>query len=133
MAHRFHYLNEFRAPGGVLGSRRRAASSSEAFRSARLAKVHFAAAESNCSKNIEKQFAPRTPCRCNREEISEVPCVRRSHFVCQVTDFLDEKRREIQARLKELKPLVDEYQRPEAAERALAGVSSNGSATHIAT
>jgi MarR family len=45
-----------------------------------------------------------------------------------VTDFLDEKRREIQARLKELRPLVDEYQRLEAAERALAGVkgASNG-------
>ena len=41
-----------------------------------------------------------------------------------MTDFLDEKRREIQARLKELKPLVDEYQRLEAAERALAGVSN---------
>jgi hypothetical protein len=39
-----------------------------------------------------------------------------------MTDFLDEKRKEIQTRLKELKPLVDEYQRLEAAERALAGV-----------
>jgi CRP-like cAMP-binding protein len=39
-----------------------------------------------------------------------------------VSDFLDEKRKEIQARLKELKPLVDEYTRLEAAERALAGV-----------
>ena len=29
----------------------------------------------------------------------------------QMTDFLDEKRKEIQARLKELKPLVDEYGR----------------------
>ena len=40
-----------------------------------------------------------------------------------MTDFLDEKRKEIQARLKELKPLVEEYQRLEAAERALAGVN----------
>jgi hypothetical protein len=40
-----------------------------------------------------------------------------------VVDFLEEKRREIQQRLKELKPLVDEYQRLEAAERALAGVA----------
>jgi sugar-specific transcriptional regulator TrmB len=40
-----------------------------------------------------------------------------------MTDFLDEKRKEIQARLKELKPLVDEYQRLEAAERALSGVA----------
>jgi hypothetical protein len=43
-----------------------------------------------------------------------------------VTDFLEEKRREIDARLKELKPLVDEYHRLEAASRALAGVDSNG-------
>ena len=41
-----------------------------------------------------------------------------------MSDFLDEKRKEIQARLKELKPLVDEYTRLEAAERALAGVGS---------
>ena len=40
-----------------------------------------------------------------------------------MTDFLEEKRKEIQARLKELKPLVEEYQRLEAAERALAGVN----------
>ena len=44
--------------------------------------------------------------------------------VTDMTDFLDEKRKEIQSRLKELKPLVDEYQRLEAAERALAGVGS---------
>jgi hypothetical protein len=43
-----------------------------------------------------------------------------------VTDFLDEKRREITDRLKELKPLVDEYNRLEAAASALAGV--NGAA-----
>jgi hypothetical protein len=40
-----------------------------------------------------------------------------------MTDFLDEKRKEIQARLKELKPLVEEYHRLEAAEQALAGVN----------
>ncbi len=39
-----------------------------------------------------------------------------------MADFLDEKRREIQARLKELKPLVEEYHKLESAERALAGV-----------
>jgi sugar-specific transcriptional regulator TrmB len=46
-----------------------------------------------------------------------------------MTDFLDEKRKEIQSRLKELKPLVDEYQRLEAAERALAGVESKPART----
>ena len=39
-----------------------------------------------------------------------------------MTDFLDEKRREITDRLKELKPLVDEFNRLEAAASALAGV-----------
>jgi hypothetical protein len=39
-----------------------------------------------------------------------------------VADFLEEKRKEIQARLKELKPLADEYERLQAADRALSGV-----------
>ena len=42
-----------------------------------------------------------------------------------MTDFLEEKRKEIQARLKELKPLVEEYHRLDAAERALAGVGNS--------
>jgi hypothetical protein len=41
-----------------------------------------------------------------------------------VADFLDEKRKEIQDRLKELRPLVDEFHRLEAAERALSGVEA---------
>jgi hypothetical protein len=45
-----------------------------------------------------------------------------------VTDFLDEKRKEIDARLKELRPLVEEYGRLEKAAAALAGVSTSGSA-----
>ena len=46
-----------------------------------------------------------------------------------MADFLDEKRSEIGARLKELKPLVEEYQRLEAAAAALDGVpQSNGTA-----
>jgi hypothetical protein len=44
-------------------------------------------------------------------------------------DFLDEKRKEIQARLKELRPLVDEFHRLEAAERALSGVNGNAAST----
>ena len=44
-----------------------------------------------------------------------------------MTDFLDEKRKEIQGRLKELKPLVEEYHRLEAAEQALSGVGATGS------
>ena len=50
-----------------------------------------------------------------------------------MADFLDEKRKEIQARLKELKPLVEEYTRLEAAERALSGVGTNGAPTTRAT
>jgi hypothetical protein len=41
-----------------------------------------------------------------------------------MADFLDEKRREIRARLDELKPLVDEYHRLDAALRALEGVGT---------
>ena len=48
-------------------------------------------------------------------------------------DFLDEKRKEIQARLKELKPLVEEYTRLEAAERALSGVGDNGNSSAAAS
>jgi hypothetical protein len=44
-----------------------------------------------------------------------------------VTDFLDEKRREINDRLAELKPLIDEYTRLEAAATALAGVGGSAS------
>jgi hypothetical protein len=39
-------------------------------------------------------------------------------------DFLDEKRNEIGARLKELQPFVEEYQRLEAAATALDGISA---------
>jgi hypothetical protein len=42
-----------------------------------------------------------------------------------VTDFLDEKRKEITDKLKELKPAVDEYNRLEAAAAALAGVGGS--------
>jgi len=48
-----------------------------------------------------------------------------------VTDFLDEKRNQIADRLTELKPLVDEYRRLEAAGAALAGI--DGSAPAAAT
>ncbi len=45
-----------------------------------------------------------------------------------MTDFLDEKRREINQRLAELKPLVDEFHRLEAAAAALLGVGGKSSA-----
>jgi hypothetical protein len=48
-----------------------------------------------------------------------------------VTDFLDEKRQEITSRLKELKPLVDEYGRLEAAAAALAGVGGSTSSSTV--
>jgi hypothetical protein len=46
-----------------------------------------------------------------------------------MADFLDEKKREIDARLKELRPLVEEYHRLEAAAAALDGVASTGPAS----
>jgi hypothetical protein len=42
-----------------------------------------------------------------------------------MADFLDEKRKEIDARMRELRPLVDEYQRLEKAASALAGVGGD--------
>jgi hypothetical protein len=49
-----------------------------------------------------------------------------------MADFLDEKKREIDTRLKELRPLVDEYHRLEAAAAALGGVpASSGRAAGI--
>jgi hypothetical protein len=39
-----------------------------------------------------------------------------------MADFLDEKRKEIDSRLRELRPLVDEFNRLEKAAAALAGV-----------
>lgn len=45
-----------------------------------------------------------------------------------MTDFLDEKRQEINDRLAELKPLVEEYSRLQAAAAALEGVSDGAAA-----
>ena len=47
-----------------------------------------------------------------------------------MADFLDEKRKEIDSRLRELRPLVDEYNRLEKAAAALRGsgaATTNGS------
>jgi hypothetical protein len=49
-----------------------------------------------------------------------------------VPDFLEEKRKEISQRLKELRPLVDEYHRLEAAEQALSGVGTGSRSTAVA-
>ncbi len=57
------------------------------------------------------------------------PTSKRVNRELTVTDFLDEKRKEITDRLKELKPLVDEYHRLEKAAGALAGVGGSSSAT----
>ena len=50
-----------------------------------------------------------------------------------MADFLDEKRKEIEARLKELRPLVDEYDRLQKAAAALAGVGERRHASARAT
>ncbi len=46
-----------------------------------------------------------------------------------MTDFLSEKRKEIDERLRELKPLVDEYARLEKAAAALAGVGQTSASS----
>lgn len=43
-----------------------------------------------------------------------------------MTDFLEEKKREIKSRMDELKPLVDEFHRLESAHDALDGVGTAG-------
>ena len=43
-----------------------------------------------------------------------------------MADFVDEKKGEMESRLKELRPLVDEYDRLEAAVAALSSVGSGG-------
>ena len=45
-----------------------------------------------------------------------------------MADFLDEKRKEIQARLKELKPAVEEYNKLLAADQALGGLGNGAAA-----
>ncbi len=49
-----------------------------------------------------------------------------------MADFLDEKRKEIQARLKELKPYVEEYELLQAAESALSGIGNGITGTRAA-
>ena len=46
-----------------------------------------------------------------------------------MTDFLDDKRREISNRMKELQPAVDEFNRLQAATAALADVGGSASST----
>lgn len=50
-----------------------------------------------------------------------------------MTDFLDQKRQEIHERLAELKPLVDEFHRLEAASAALLGVDGKNAAASTAS
>jgi hypothetical protein len=50
-----------------------------------------------------------------------------------MADFLDEKRKEIQARLKELQPLVEEYRLLEAADAALSGIGASSSLATAST
>lgn len=45
-----------------------------------------------------------------------------------MTDFLEDKKKEIGARLKELRPLVEEFHRLEAAAQALDGVGTRAAA-----
>jgi hypothetical protein len=73
-------------------------------------------------------------CRVKRNNRAPEPsgCIHSSEQDTIVTDFLDEKRREINDRLAELKPLIDEYNRLEAAATALAGVGGYAPASRAA-
>src|SRR5262245_43045022 len=59
-------------------------------------------------------------------EIRFVSTFTHSPGVNFMAGFLDEKHKEIQARLKELKPLVDEYRELEAADKALSALGKSG-------
>jgi hypothetical protein len=48
------------------------------------------------------------------------------YYYSLMADFLAEKRREIEARMKELQPAVQEYEQLQQAADALAGVGGNG-------
>jgi hypothetical protein len=50
-----------------------------------------------------------------------------------MADFLNEKLKEIDGRLGELQPLIDEFNRLQAARSALAGVAGNGASRPAAT
>ena len=50
-----------------------------------------------------------------------------------MADFLEEKRREIEARMDELRPQVDEYHRLEAAAKALAGAADTTTSSSRST
>jgi hypothetical protein len=50
-----------------------------------------------------------------------------------MADFLDEKRKEIDARMRELRPLVDEFNRLERAAAALDGVGGDARRTTTTT
>jgi hypothetical protein len=50
-----------------------------------------------------------------------------------MADFLDDKRKEIDARLRELRPMVEEFNRLEKASAALAGVGGGSGGTQRAT
>src|SRR4051812_21458141 len=50
-----------------------------------------------------------------------------------MADFLDEKRKEIQTRLKELRPYVEEYELLQAADAALGGLSNGTTSAPAAT
>src|SRR3954454_14025642 len=81
-----------------------------------------------CSSAVSPSVRPSVHCNNSKRywNADSVRCVAtvdtlpRSHT--HMADFLDEKRKEIQARLKELKPLVEEYDKLLAADQELGGL-----------
>ena len=122
----FDYRNEFQAPLGPLGrgrqprARRRRARSARPTRSLRRLKAlveRDGAADATLSC---QRVSTVNPALCRARLTTSLSVQSAGHM----TDFLEEKKREINARLKELRPLVDEYHRLEAAAAALDGVGS---------
>jgi hypothetical protein len=77
-----------------------------------------------CKTDFAPASRPVTDCQLQA-------CTEGARFTEQeltLADFLEEKRREIEARMKELRPHVDEYHRLEAAATALAGAEAPAAA-----
>ena len=111
---RFEYENEFKAPGRPA---RRGGQPGDGGRRARARGARSLQHSKRCSN---ADAAMRHFARVSSEGQIHVCATRslsstRSHT--QMADFLDEKRKEIQARLKELKPPVEEYQLPRGRRR----------------
>ena len=114
----FEYENEFKPPGGIPRPRRLASGRRRAAR-ARSQTL------TGTTQSTPRTLTGNVPC--GDFPRSGIPCESRSPLPwshTQMADFLDEKRKEIQARLNQLRPAVEEYELLKAADEALGGLAN---------